>query len=295
MPQTETWTIGRLLEWTTDYLKGRGADSPRLDAELLLSEARGCQRIELYTAFDEVPDEQVRGAFRELVRRRAEGVPVAYLLGVREFYSLSFHVTPEVLIPRPETELVVVTLLDFAKQRRPEPPAQFRIADVGTGSGILAVCAARYLGDAHVVALDVSRGALDVARSNLRQHNVADRVELVAGDLMAPLARRASFDFIISNPPYVASDEMNHLAAAVAAHEPRTALEAGPRGTEIIERLVVQAAEQLVAGGYLIFEISPMIEKAARALVEAEPQFELKPTVKDLAGLPRVVSARRKE
>src|SRR5918992_1067428 len=112
MQQNEAWTLGRLLHWTADFLKKRGADSPRLDAEVLLAHARGCQRIELYTAFDEEPPEDVRVAFRELVRRRAEGTPVAYLVGRREFYSLSFRVTPDVLIPRPETELVVIALLD---------------------------------------------------------------------------------------------------------------------------------------------------------------------------------------
>ena len=116
MSTAAPWTVGRLLQWTADYLKGRGADSPRLDAEVLLAEALGCQRIELYTSFEDVPPEDKRTAFRELVRRRAEGMPVAYLVGRREFYSLSFQVAPDVLIPRPETELIVVTLLDLAKQ-----------------------------------------------------------------------------------------------------------------------------------------------------------------------------------
>ena len=113
----EPWTVGRLLQWTADYLKGHGSESPRLDAEVLLAEALGCQRIELYTTFDDVPGEQRRTAFRELVRRRAEGTPVAYLVGRREFYSLSFRVTPDVLIPRPETELLVVAVLDLERQR----------------------------------------------------------------------------------------------------------------------------------------------------------------------------------
>ena len=115
MSTTDPWTVGRLLQWTADYLKDHGADSPRLDAEVLLAEALGCQRIELYTTFEDTPGEDVRTAFRELVRRRAEGAPVAYLVGRREFYSLSFRVTPDVLIPRPETELLVVAVLDLAK------------------------------------------------------------------------------------------------------------------------------------------------------------------------------------
>ena len=119
MPQTEAWTIGRLLQWTTGYLKERGADSPRLDAEVLLAESLGCQRIELYTTFDDVPEDTARTAFRELVRRRAEGMPVAYLVGRREFYSLPFRVTPDVLIPRPETEFLVIRLLDLRKNKLP--------------------------------------------------------------------------------------------------------------------------------------------------------------------------------
>ena len=121
MSTAEAWTVGRLLQWTTDYLKQRGADSPRLDAEVLLAHALGCQRIELYTRFDEEPGEAARGEFRALVKRRAEGTPVAYLVGRREFYSLPFRVTPDVLIPRPETELLVVAVLDLAKTYSPLP------------------------------------------------------------------------------------------------------------------------------------------------------------------------------
>src|SRR5690349_22822695 len=136
---TDSWTIGRLLKWTTDFLKQRGAESPRLDAEVLLAHARGCERIQLYTSFEEDASETLRADFRALVKRRSEGTPVAYLVGKREFYSLPFEVTPDVLIPRPETEHLVVELLDRAK----EFPAgtALEIADVGTGSGIIAICA----------------------------------------------------------------------------------------------------------------------------------------------------------
>src|SRR5262245_8633274 len=145
MSQSDPWTLGRLLLWTTDHLKQQGAESPRLDAELLLAYARGCQRIELYTAFNDVADDATRSTFRDLVRRRAAGEPVAYLVGKREFYSLSFRVTPDVLIPRPETELLVVRLLDLIRQAAIAQPS---IADVGTGSGIIAICAAKHLPDA---------------------------------------------------------------------------------------------------------------------------------------------------
>ncbi|MEE9603293.1 MAG: HemK/PrmC family methyltransferase, partial [Thermoguttaceae bacterium] len=193
-PRDEVWTVGRLLSWTADYLKGTGSDTSRLDAEVLLAESLGCRRIELYTSFHNEPDESVRTAFRELVRRRAAGTPVAYLVGHREFYSLDFRVTPDVLIPRPETELLVVTLLDLAKQRDSvnlqasgNPKASVnppRIADVGTGSGIIAVCAAKHLPDARVTALDVSQPALEVARGNAIDHGVADSIEWVHSDLL---------------------------------------------------------------------------------------------------------------
>ncbi|MBN1911249.1 MAG: peptide chain release factor N(5)-glutamine methyltransferase, partial [Pirellulales bacterium] len=142
MSQTETWTVQRLLTWTTEYLRNHGSDSPRLEAEVLLAESLGWERIALYTHFDDEPDEPIRTRFRELVRRRAGGEPVAYLVGHKEFYSLSFRVTPDVLIPRPETESLVVTLLDLAKSRGQESLA---ICDVGTGSGIIAITAAKHL------------------------------------------------------------------------------------------------------------------------------------------------------
>src|SRR4029079_4118177 len=154
----QPWTIGRLLSWTVDYLGKHGAENPRLDAEVLLAEARGCRRIDLYAAYGEVASEETRTAFRELVRRRAEGTPVAYLVGRREFYSLDFEVNSDVLIPRPETELLFVALLVRAT-RRQASEATIQIADVVTGSGILAVCAAKYIPHAHVMAIDISPAA----------------------------------------------------------------------------------------------------------------------------------------
>ena len=290
----DEWTIGRLLAWTTDYLKRQGAESPRLDAEILLAAARGCQRIDLYTSFEEPADEAVREKFREWVRRRAEGMPVAYLVGRKEFYSLSFRVTPDVLIPRPETELLIVRLLDLAKERGPEAAA-LSIADVGTGSGIIAVTAAKHLPTAKVAAIDVSAEALAVARENAADHGVADRIEWFQSDLFSAVPADRQFDFIASNPPYVSSAEFAKLPATVKNFEPQAALEAGPRGTEVIERLVPEAAERLTAGGRLLIEISPMIEAAARADSRARTNIEPGPTIKDLAGLPRVVQARKQK
>ena len=292
MSETDSWTVGRLLQWTADYLKDRGADSPRLDAEVLLAEALGCQRIDLYANFGEVADEGPRTVFRELVRRRAEGTPVAYLTGRREFYSLSFRVTPDVLIPRPETELLVVGLLDLARPRPAD--ARLMIADVGTGSGIIAICAAKNLPTSRVIAIDVSPAALDVARANVGDHGVGDRVELVQSDLFSEIDSELRFDFVLSNPPYVKSDELDQLDAEVRDFEPRVALTAGPKGTEVIESLICQAAQRLNSGGHLLMEISPMIHDAVKSLLAAEDRFEVGPTISDLARLPRVVQARKK-
>jgi release factor glutamine methyltransferase len=303
MSQTETWSVLRLLEWTTQFLRDRGADSPRLDAEVLLAEARGCRRIDLYTAFDQVPPDDVRTRFRELVRRRADGVPVAYLVGRREFYSLSFRVTPDVLIPRPETELLLIRVLDLIKTRAAEAPdATIQVVDVGTGSGVLAVCvatagaagAAERKPRLQVTAIDISPAALAIAKQNATDHHVAERIAFVEGDLLAPLAAQQELDFVVSNPPYVKQSEWEALAREVRDCEPRLALVSGESGTEIIARLIPQAAERLRSSGYLLTEISPMIEADVRRLVEADGRFDPPTVLKDLAGHARVVQARRK-
>lgn len=292
MSSQEPWTIGRLLTWTTDYLKQHGSDSPRLDAEVLLAEARGCKRIELYTAFAEIADERTRTAFRELVRRRAEGMPVAYLVGKREFFSLSFRVTPDVLIPRPETETLVVRLLDLAKQDANS--AHIKILDVGAGSGIIAICAAKHLPNAQITAIDSSTAALEVAKQNAVDHGVANRIECIQGDLLSSLSAERKFNIIASNPPYVSQAEFATLLPSVKNFEPEQALLAGPRGTEVIERLVPQAAKHLEPAGWLLIEVSPMIEPVVREIISAHNEFQLAPTLKDAAGHPRVIQAQHK-
>jgi release factor glutamine methyltransferase len=312
------WTIGRLLNWTTDFLKEKGAESPRLDAEVLLAHVRGCKRIELYTAFEEPASEELRAKFRELIKERAAGKPVAYLVGHREFFSLPFTVTPDVLIPRPETELLVIRALDIAKpqpraggssERDPndaaeEPPAPkpapapskpITIADVGTGSGIVAVTLAKHLPNAKVTMIDVSPAALKVAQGNAERTKVSDRIEAFESDLFAAVPADRKFDLIVSNPPYITSDEMKQLAVDVRRFEPTLALDGGPEGTTVIERLIPQAAERLRPGGWLLMEISPTIVGRVEQLLEADPRLHREPTQKDIAGLARVVQARRKE
>ncbi len=286
----EVWTVGRLLSWTSDYLKKHGSDSPRLDAEVLLAHSLSCERIELYTRFDEQPAEEQRSAFRDLVRRRAEGMPVAYLVGHREFFSLSFRVTEDVLIPRPETEYLVVAAIDLAKQ----VAGGAAVCDVGTGSGIIAVCLARQIPECRVTAIDISPAALEIARENAAAHKVAERIDFLEGDLLAPLPSEPVLDLILSNPPYVADGEAAQMAPETRRFEPPQALFAGPRGTEVIERLVPQAAQRLRPGGHLLIEISPMIHDRAGEILAADERLERLESIKDLAGHKRVVVARRR-
>jgi release factor glutamine methyltransferase len=286
---TAPWTIGRLLQWTADFLKKHGSETALLDTQLLLAEAMGCKKIDLYARFEEEPSESVRTRFRELVKRRSEGEPVAYLMGRKEFYSLDFRVTPDVLIPRPETEHLVVALLDLAKPK----VLPRSIADVGTGSGIIAVCAAKNLPAAKVTAIDISPAAIAIARENAEKHGVASRIEFLESDLLAAVPVEQKFDIIASNPPYVADAELENTRPDVKHYEPNVALVAGPAGTEVIERLVPQASDRLNAGGYLLMEISPMIDEKVRVIVQNHGGFELSPTIKDLARLPRIVQARK--
>jgi release factor glutamine methyltransferase len=277
---SETWTVLRLLTWTTDYLQKHGSESPRLDAEVLLAAARGCERIMLYAAFDEVVSDELRAKFRDLVKRRAEGVPVAYLVGKKEFYSLALRVTPDVLIPRPETESVVVAVLDamkgsgFRVQGSGEAVA---IADVGTGSGAIAIAVAKHAPQAQVIAVDISPAALEIAKANAAQHGLSERIEFAQGDLLAALPPQPRFAVIASNPPYVSESEFAALSPQVKNHEPRQ---------------VPQAAERLLPGGWLIVELSPMIAQRVVELIATDSRYEPAALMKDLAGLARVVKAR---
>jgi release factor glutamine methyltransferase len=283
------WTIGRLLTWTTDYLKRRGSESPRLDAEVMLAHVLDRQRVQLYTHFEEEVSEAARGTFRELVRRRAEGAPVAYLVGRKEFYSIAFDVSPAVLIPRPESEFVVVEFLTLAKGGGP-----LRAVDVGTGSGCLAIASAHRLPEVRFVAIDISTGALEVARLNAAKHGVMDRIDFRLGNLLEPVAEEAPFDAIISNPPYIASEEISRLEPGVRDFEPWTALDGGPDGLRTVTRLIEQSVPLLKLGGHLILEIGTDQETAVRALIEAQPELHLAPTIHDHAKHPRVIRASRR-
>jgi release factor glutamine methyltransferase len=287
-PKTdEPWTYGRLLDWTAKFLAQKGCESPRLDSEVLLSHALGCKRIELYTRYEEPATEEERARFKELIRKRLEGCPVAYLVGRKEFFSLTFEVGPAVLIPRPDTETLVNECLALAK-----PMAEPSLIDIGTGSGAIAVALAKRLPAAKVTATDLSTDALEVARRNAAKHGVAERIRFLHGDLFAPLPAGETFDFILSNPPYIASEEIASLPAGVRDYEPHTALDGGPGGYAVFDRLIREAPRYLKAGGYLIVEIGSPQEGPARQRIEAHGGYDLAPTVKDGSGHPRVLRAR---
>jgi release factor glutamine methyltransferase len=288
-PTTEQpWTIGRLLDWTARFLAQKGSESPRLDAEVLLADVLGCERIALYTRYDEAASEDARQHYRDLIRRRIEGCPVAYLVGRKEFFSLRFEVNPAVLIPRPDTECVVVECLRLAREL-PAPT----VLDVGTGSGAIAVAIAKQHQGARVTATDISAEALAVAKGNGVRHAVADRIHFMQGDMLAPLPADARFDFVLSNPPYIPSEDIPHLPAGVRDYEPLQALDGGPGGFVVFNRLLDQARRHLSPGGWLIVEIGSPQEGPARERLAAIPELELFKTVLDGSGHPRVLRARR--
>ncbi|MCA9072723.1 MAG: peptide chain release factor N(5)-glutamine methyltransferase [Planctomycetaceae bacterium] len=282
----EQWTVQRILEWTTAHLSKHGSESPRLDAEILLAHSRKCTRIELYTKFNEVLTDEQRGTMRELVQRRAKAEPVAYLVGHREFYGLPFRVTADVLIPRPDTETLVMELLSLAKSM--ESP---RILDVGTGSGCIAVAIAANLKAARVTAVDLSDAALTIAKANAEANKVVDQITFLEGDGYSPLAADARFDFIVSNPPYVAEGELDQLQPDVRLHEPKMALVSGSDGLDLARRLIDEAPKHLVPGGGLLLEISPEQAKTVQNLMQAGDRYKNVRILKDLSGLPRVAAA----
>jgi release factor glutamine methyltransferase len=260
---------------------------------VLLAHSRGCKRIELYTAFDDVAPDALRDKFRGLVKERAAGKPVAYLVGQREFFSLPFDVTPDVLIPRPETELVVVRALDIAKEWAGAGRKELAIVDVGTGSGILAVTLAKHLPQSRMTAIDVSPATLAVAKRNAARHGVAERIDWIEGDVLAAVEPAAAFDLIVSNPPYITTAELAELADDVRRYEPTLALDGGEEGTTVIERLLPQAAQRLKPDGWLLMEISPTIVDRVQRLIDVTGGLERHATLKDIAGQPRVVQAQR--
>ncbi|MEZ6041324.1 MAG: peptide chain release factor N(5)-glutamine methyltransferase [Planctomycetaceae bacterium] len=292
----EVWTVQRILEWTTGFLKQKGIESPRLEAELLLSHARQCQRIRLYTDFDAVVSDTERSRMREMVQRRAKREPLAYLVGSKEFYGRSFEVGKGVLIPRPETE----TLIDVCLERLPRNESR-HIAEVGFGSGCISITLAKQCPQLTIQATDPSPEAMHFATHNSSAHKVQDRIQLVNGDcLRAFLPKNSSegtaagftpsFDGIVSNPPYIRIDEMAALQPEVGLHEPHEALVSGEDGLDITRRIIHQATMILKPNAFIAFELDPAQCQTVESILRTTG-FTATGIRKDLSGNDRVVFA----
>ncbi len=280
-------TVRDILTKSEDYLAGKGVDSPRLSAQMLLAHVLGLERLGLFLDMDRPLSEAELARCRELVARRGKGEPAAYLVGEREFYGLSFRVTPDVLIPRPETECVV----ERVEARFPRDGLE-RFADLGTGSGCLAVTLAMRFPGWSGVAVDVSPAALGVARENARRHGVSERIEFVVGDFSVLSGRGERFGCLVSNPPYVSRAEYASLSPEVSRYEPVSALVPHPRGEtggECFPVLAQVARECLSPGGVFLMEMGWTQADAARRAFAAFDHVEV---IKDLAGLDRVLEVR---
>lgn len=288
----ELWTIQKLLNWMTAYFTQKQLDSPRLSAELLLCHVLGLKRIELYTLYDRVVQQPQLGQLRELVKRAAEHEPIAYLVGRCEFYSLSLKITPDCLIPRPETELLVEKAVEFLRRR----PAPRRALDLCTGSGCIAAAVAKNCKDLHVTAVDISEAALAVAAENVRTYNLEESVQLLCGDLYEPLIEELDqprFDVIVSNPPYVSDSEYELLPPNVKNYEPRSALWGGSDGLDIHRRILEKAGHFLKPDGALMLEIGHEQGPAVKEMLEKSGLFSSVEIFKDLAQKDRLAVGRR--
>jgi len=281
----------RLLERGASELREAGVSEARFEAELLLRHALGCTREALFARLHEPAGAEAAGHYFHLLERRRGRVPIQHILGTQEFYGLSFRVTPSVLIPRPETELVVDEALAELSARSKSAPT---IADVGCGSGCIAIAIARERPEATFLAIDASPSALAVARENATAHGVDERITFLHGDLLDPLVERGEkLDLVVSNPPYVVDAEIGELAPEVKEHEPRMALAGGADGLATITRLLEGVGAVLDRGGVVVMEIGkgqdrPVAERVLSA------GLDLLRIVPDLAGIPRVVVARKR-
>jgi len=282
------WTIGSILTWTKQYFADKGVASPRLDAEVLLSHILGRDRMYLYVNFDQPLEVGELAAFREAVKKRAQRVPVAYITGRKEFFGLTFAVSPAVLIPRPDTEVLVEAAL-----RRLQGRDNLLLADVGTGSGAIIVSLLHKLPAARGVGTDISSDALAVAADNAARLGVADRAEFYRGDLFVPLTGRV-FDAIVSNPPYIAAKDLAGLDPELG-YEPRAALAGGADGLYFYRRLVSGAAAILKPDGFLAVEVGAGQAGPVAALAVPARGLTAAEGIKDYAGGERVVVLERRQ
>ncbi len=277
------WTTLAVLDWTTQRFTEAGIAAARLEAQLLLAHVLGCSRVQLYTGFDKPLGEQELARYREQIKRRLGGEPVAYLLGEQEFWGLPFYVDASVLVPRPDTE----TVIEVARALRADPAAPCRVLDLCTGSGAIAISLAKELPGAQVVATEVSPEAAAVARRNAERNALADRVEVRVGDLFAPAAGER-FDLIVANPPYIATAVLATLAPEVR-REPSIALDGGPDGLAFYDRICAAATAHLLPGGAIVLEHGYDQADAVRARLEAAGFTGISLT-HDLGKNPRVTS-----
>jgi len=286
--------LRQALNAAVEFLTVARVPSPRMNAELLIMFTLDCDRAYLFAHPERELTAEDLARCDEALARRATGVPAQYITGHQEFWGLDFIVSPAVLIPRPETEHVVEAVLELARLAQPDgrsrpSPHGLRIVDVGTGSGAIALALAKELPSAEIHATDISPEALGIARANAARHELTSRIEFHGTDLLSGLPA-ASFDIVVSNPPYVGESEEDSVQLEVRKFEPRNAVFAGPTGMEVIERMIPQARAVLAPGGWLVFEISGTIANRVRSLLSSWDEVEIG---NDLQGIARVAIARK--
>ena len=292
-PAMQTWTIQKLLNWTTDHFTEKSIDSPRLSAELLLSHVVGLKRIELYTQFDKLVSQQQLDRLHALVKRAGQHEPIAYLTGKTEFYSLRLNVTPDCMIPRPETELLVERAVEFLRRRTGK---QF-VCDLCTGCGCIAIAIAKNFPDADIIATDISDAALNITAQNIEKHKLKDRIKLLRGDLFDPIIPQldiSKFDLIVCNPPYLSAAEFESLETNVKAYGPRIALYAGEDGLDVYRRIIEKVDQFLKPDAALMLEIGYAQGQAVRELLEQTGCFSEITIEKDFHNNDRIAIAIKK-
>lgn len=284
-------TISGALNWATRLLKERGIETPRVNAELLLRKTLEIDHVQAYLYSDRVLTQPQFTSYKSLINRRIKGEPVQYILGSREFWSLDLRVTPEVLIPRPETELLVEETLKLFKDER---KLILRFMEVGTGSGAIAIALAKELEGCFILAEDISWRAILVAKENAGIQGVSGNIRFLAGDLLSPLKEgRSPFDLILSNPPYVPSSQMGTLPREIAKFEPRIALDGGPDGLELFRNIVMGSGSFLKEGGWLMLEFGEGQGEAVAEMIRNTGFFASPCIIKDPSGVDRVIRARK--
>lgn len=284
----DVWTISSLLNWTINYFKSKGIESARLDAEVLLSHVLGQKRIYLYVHFDEPMEQKELAKFREFVAKRARHIPVAYILGEREFMGLNFKVTPDTLIPRPDTEILVENVIAKAAEYF-EDKDRYNIVDIGTGSGAIILSLLKNLPKAQGFTVDISAKAIEVAKQNAINLEVADRCQFFVGDLFAPVMEKR-FDIIVSNPPYIPQKDIETLDIDVKEYEPLSALTDNGDGLSYYQRLLSEGMRYLVDTGLIALEVGIYQAESVKALAEKYGWQNIE-IIKDYAGIDRVVLA----